>query len=105
MEKYGKQIDANDNVVTAVADCDAGDKITVKFQSDQRQYVCNQPVPFGHKIAITDVKAGEKVIKYGQPIGAASKDIKTGDWVHTHNTVDTYKVVDKDGVPLPGQDG
>ena len=39
----------------------------------------------GHKIALKDIKAGEKVIKYGFPIGVASSDIKKGDWVHVHN--------------------
>ena len=39
----------------------------------------------GHKIALKDIKAGEKVIKYGFPIGIASSDIKKGDWVHVHN--------------------
>ena len=32
-----------------------------------------------------DIKQGETVIKYGQIIGRAKCDIKTGDWVHTHN--------------------
>ena len=42
-------------------------------------------IPAGHKIAIKDVKKGEKVIKYGEVIGVAKEDIKTGDWVHVHN--------------------
>ena len=42
-------------------------------------------IPAGHKIAIKDVKKGEKVIKYGEIIGVAKEDIKTGDWVHVHN--------------------
>ncbi len=39
----------------------------------------------GHKYALTDIKAGENVIKYGSPIGHATEDIKKGDHVHTHN--------------------
>lgn len=39
----------------------------------------------GHKVAIDDIKIGEKIIKYGFPIGVASSDIKKGDWVHVHN--------------------
>ena len=42
-------------------------------------------VPAGHKIALADIKKGEKVIKYGYPIGVATQDIKKGDFVHTHN--------------------
>lgn len=39
----------------------------------------------GHKVALTDIKKGEDIIKYGYPIGHATEDIKKGDHVHTHN--------------------
>ncbi len=39
----------------------------------------------GHKYALCDIKAGENVIKYGNPIGHAVCDIKKGEHVHTHN--------------------
>ena len=39
----------------------------------------------GHKYALRDIRSGENVIKYGQPIGHATEDIKAGDHVHTHN--------------------
>lgn len=42
-------------------------------------------IPAGHKFALRDIKAGEYVIKYGEIIGRATSDIKTGEWVHTHN--------------------
>lgn len=42
-------------------------------------------IPAGHKIALTDIAAGEKVIKYGEVIGRATADIRAGDHVHTHN--------------------
>ena len=39
----------------------------------------------GHKYATCDIKCGENIIKYGQPIGHAVTDIKKGEHVHTHN--------------------
>jgi len=39
----------------------------------------------GHKIALTDIRIGEHIIKYGFPIGHATVDVKAGQWVHTHN--------------------
>ncbi len=42
-------------------------------------------IPQAHKVALKDIKAGEDVIKYGNPIGHATKDIKKGEHVHTHN--------------------
>ena len=39
----------------------------------------------GHKYALRDIKCGEDIIKYGNPIGHATCDIKKGEHVHTHN--------------------
>ena len=39
----------------------------------------------GHKYALRDIKCGEDIIKYGNPIGHAIADIKKGEHVHTHN--------------------
>ena len=39
----------------------------------------------GHKYALCDIKVGENVIKYGNPIGHAVADIKKGEHIHTHN--------------------
>ena len=39
----------------------------------------------GHKYALCDISKGENVIKYGNPIGHATEDIKKGEHIHTHN--------------------
>lgn len=39
----------------------------------------------GHKYALCNIKCGENIIKYGNPIGHATCDIKKGEHVHTHN--------------------
>lgn len=39
----------------------------------------------GHKYALRDIKNGENIIKYGNPIGHAVADIKKGEHVHSHN--------------------
>ena len=39
----------------------------------------------GHKYALRDIKKGENIIKYGNPIGHATADIAAGEHVHTHN--------------------
>ena len=39
----------------------------------------------GHKYALRDIAKGEDVIKYGNPIGHATEDIKKDEHVHTHN--------------------
>ena len=42
-------------------------------------------IPAGHKRALTAIKKGEPIIKYGNAIGLATADIVEGEWVHTHN--------------------
>ncbi len=44
-----------------------------------------QDIPLGHKIALREIKKGEKVIEYGEVIGIATSDIKKGEHVHVHN--------------------
>ena len=44
-----------------------------------------EDIAMGHKVALRDIAAGEKVIKYGFPIGAATTDIKKGAHIHSHN--------------------
>jgi hypothetical protein len=39
----------------------------------------------GHKVALTQIRAGQPIVKYGNPIGEATRAIQTGDWVHLHN--------------------
>ena len=39
----------------------------------------------GHKYARRDIKKGDEIIKYGQPIGIAQCDINAGEHVHSHN--------------------
>ncbi|AYN66316.1 galactarate dehydratase [Euzebyella marina] len=45
----------------------------------------NEFVPMGHKVALTDLKEGDAVIRYGQTIGYASKTISLGSWVNETN--------------------
>lgn len=44
----------------------------------------------GHKLAVAPIAAGERVIKYGAPIGRAIADIAVGEHVHTHNLASDY---------------
>jgi len=39
----------------------------------------------GHKIATRPIAAGDAIVKFGQTIGAATRSIQRGEWVHGHN--------------------
>src|SRR5262245_336753 len=56
-----------------------GQKITTK-----------ENVQPGHKIALRPVASGERILKYGETIGRATRDIAPGDWVHTHNILPDF---------------
>ncbi|WP_436644428.1 UxaA family hydrolase [Microbaculum sp. FT89] len=42
-------------------------------------------IPYGHKCAVSEIRTGDDVLKYGQVIGRATADIAVGDHVHIHN--------------------
>ena len=42
----------------------------------------SQDVPTGHKIALIDITAGDRIIRYGQIIGYASRPVNRGELVH-----------------------
>lgn len=44
-----------------------------------------EDIPRGHKFALRDIAAGERVVKYGAAIGVATQPIARGAHVHTHN--------------------
>lgn len=71
------KINPNDNVIVTLRPFSKGEVIDgVTLLND---------IPQAHKVAICDIKQGENIIKYGCPIGHASKDIKCGEHVHVHN--------------------
>ncbi len=75
------RINGNDNVAVAVNALKKGGSINIGGEIT----AVAEDIPAGHKIALKPVSEGEPVIKYGYTIGIASKDIKAGEWVHTHN--------------------
>ena len=68
----------DDNIVVAAGRIEPGAGIAPGIVTRQR-------IPFGHKIAARPIALGEPVMKFGQIIGFASKQIEPGDWVHEHN--------------------
>lgn len=74
-----------DNVAVALTDLKPGDTVEFKIKEEAYRIEILEGIPYGHKIAIKDVKEGEKVIKYGEVIGVAITDISVGSHVHTHN--------------------
>ncbi len=47
--------------------------------------VLAEDIPMGHKLALKNINLGEKVVRYGEIIGFANKNIKIGEWVNSQN--------------------
>ena len=56
----------------------------MKIIINEKDNVSIDTVTF-HKYALCDIYKGEYVIKYGYPIGKATRNIKAGEQIHTHN--------------------
>ena len=87
--KLALKVDDLDNVATIFANGIVdGTEVEVRDKKGQSQTIAvHGDVPYGHKIALRDIAKGEPIMKYGESIGAASHDIKKGDYVHIHNKI------------------
>lgn len=75
------KIHPSDNVAVALEDIEKGLSISeggITVTSLER-------IARGHKTALCDIAKDSPVIKYGNTIALALRDIKAGEWVHTHN--------------------
>jgi len=72
-------VDPADDVGVALRDLAPGD-----FAGG---VLVRSPIPRGHKLAMHPISSGQKVRKYGWPIGVARDDIAPGDHVHSHNLI------------------
>lgn len=76
----------HDNIYVVSRRIVAGEKIEV----DDQTINVRADVDLGHKLARQAIAEGEKVIKYGAPIGIATTNIQPGDHVHLHNMRSDY---------------
>ncbi len=80
------RISDEDNVYILLRNLTAG----TRLQLDEQPVIVEYSLELGHKIAARNIAAGEKIVKYGAPIGSATRDIRTGEHVHLHNIKSDY---------------
>lgn len=83
MVKKGKLIRINeiDNVAVSLETITKNEVIIFEGVS----LTAKEDIDKGHKIAFKDIAVGEDILKYGFPIGRATKPIFAGEYIHTHN--------------------
>ena len=67
----------SDNVGIATRQLAPGESISALSLIDS--------VPFGHKVALEKIEAGDVIRKYGQPIGVSTTIVRAGEHLHVHN--------------------
>ena len=75
------RLDPRDDVSVALRPLAAGEGIEI----DGHRVTVAEEVPHGHKLALRDMAAGQKVHKFGWPIGVLTAPVAAGDHVHSHN--------------------
>ena len=81
------QVHPRDNVAVALHQLEAGFVLPNDFAATPLALPVALPaeVPAGHKLALTALKAGDSVIKYGYAIGVLTQDVPAGGHIHSHN--------------------
>jgi altronate hydrolase len=74
-------LNPNDNVAVCLEAAKSGDTAVV----DNYNVVLVSDIPVGHKVALSAIAENQDIIKYGAPIGHATKNIEVGEHIHTHN--------------------
>jgi altronate dehydratase small subunit len=75
-----------DNVAVALRSLKAGEVVVL----DGTALTIGRSIAVGHKLAARAIARGEIIIKYGCPIGTATREIAPGEYVHTHNVESNY---------------
>lgn len=77
---------AGDSVGVAVRDLSPG-RVTGGFLDGTAapEFELLEPVPLGHKFAMTDIADGADVVEYGVRVARATRAIGVGEHVHVHN--------------------
>ena len=76
----------DDNILVTVSSLAAGTPVAI----DGADYPLREALAVGHKVARRAMAAGEKIFKYGAPIGSLTQPVEAGDWIHIHNMQSDY---------------
>lgn len=77
----------------------AGESVEI----DGQTIMIEKSVEVGHKLARSQMAVGDKVVRFGAPIGSMTQAVETGAHVHTHNMKSDYIAThDRGAVDLDG---
>ena len=77
---------SGDNIAVATRELAVGSTVDI----DGTAIELKSRVDVGHKFAVRPIRSGERILKYGAPIGSATTDIAAGEYIHIHNLRSDY---------------
>jgi altronate dehydratase small subunit len=83
-------VNDKDNVATSLKTLQSGETVALKVGSLFVSVKLRDGIIPGHKFAISNIERGERIVKFGEVIGAATSDIKAGEHVHVHNVASLH---------------
>lgn len=78
-------IDPEDNVAVVMEPVAKGSHVRCRRGDGELSLTALDDIVVYHKIALRDIPRGTSVLKYGERIGEAVRDIPAGSHVHVHN--------------------
>ena len=110
MEINALLISEKDNVVTCVREVPAGSAVVYRREGQLVSLEAKDTIPYCHKVALCDLKAGDAVYKYGELIGELTEDVVSGGLVDHTNLRSVPRDYDSeyvavDETPAPAENG
>ena len=113
----GMIVEPVDNVVVAIEPVKKGETVTYMCAGEEKRLTAAEDITIYHKLAACDIAKGQPIevrgssismddisthkgnliVKYGEHIGLAARDIKAGEHVHCHNLEEHRENLDSKG--------
>lgn len=79
----------DDNVAILAGTVQEGETVMISGRAVRME----QTLGLGQKLARRPIAAGEDILKYGMPVGYATREIAEGAHAHVHNIASRYTAV------------
>lgn len=81
------RLHTDDTVAVVVESIPKGAEVTINGPGVPLSLTASEDIPCYHKLSLGSMQPGQTLMRNGIVIGRATRAIKVGDWVHTHNLV------------------
>jgi altronate hydrolase len=85
-------MEASDNVATAFETIGADNDVEILSANNEviNHIMAKESIPFGYKMAVSNIEKDANIFKYGTNIGRCASEIKKRELVHIHNLINLH---------------